>query len=127
MNTDPIADFLTRIRNAARIGNVSVVAPYSSVKEGIAKILEEENFVEKVRVDRSEKFPVIVVTLQQGVSSLQLKRVSKPGRRVYKASKDLRPTRGGLGISILTTNKGLMTGDNARKEKLGGEVICEVY
>lgn len=125
MFTDPIADFLTRIRNAVKADKESVRAPYSKLKEEIAKLLEAEAFIEKARVDRTGKFPEIVITFKD--MPLSLNRISKPGRRVYKAYGDLHPIKNGYGISIISTSKGLMTGDQAKREGIGGELICEVF
>ncbi len=127
MNTDPIADFLTRIRNAVRAGRSTLTAPHSQMKESIAHILEEQNIIEKSRVDRSEQFPKIVVTLKKDKPQLTLTRISKPGLRVFQKASEIRPVRNGFGISIISTSKGLMTGDAAKSEGVGGEVLCEIY
>ena len=127
MNTDPISDLLTRVRNATSAKKKSLSLPHSQVKEGIAKILEDQQMIEKARVDRTGKFPEIIITLLEDSPLLSLKRISKPGRRVYISSQDIREIRSGYGISIISTSSGLMTGADAKKKNMGGEVLCEVY
>ena len=127
MNTDPIADFLTRIRNSVSAGKTSVSMPYSIIKESAAKILEEEKIIEKSRVDRTGKFPELMITLHTDSPPLTLKRISKPGRRFYQKASEIRTIRNGFGISIFTTSKGLMTGEKAKEAGVGGEILCEIY
>ena len=127
MNTDPIADFLTRIRNAVRAGKKTVTIPHSKMKEGIAKILEEEGIVAKARVNRSGKFPELRITFHEHVTPQELVRISKPGQRIYKKAEDLRSVKSGYGISILTTSRGLLTGEKAKQLGIGGEILCEIY
>lgn len=126
MNTDPIADFLTRIRNGVRAGKKMVVIPHSQVKERIAEILERSGFVTKARVDRTGKFPEIRVELSEVHPKLSLLRVSRPGLRVYRSAADFRPVKSGFGIAVVSTSKGLMTSEEAKKEGIGGEVLCEI-
>lgn len=124
MYTDPIADLLTRIRNASS-ANISVVRiPHSKLKESILKILLEKKFIEKYTVE-GETMPDLEVTLKES-EKLTLKRISKPGQRIYMKSEKMKPLRSGRGISIISTSKGLMTSEEAKKSNLGGEVICEV-
>lgn len=127
--TDPIADMLTRIRNAIAAGRESVVVPHSKIKESLASILKQNNFIADYRVEEVDGFKTIIITVKEGdrpaISSLQ--RVSKPGRRVYTSSKDIPLVLGGRGMVILSTSGGLMTGREARQKGLGGELICRVW
>jgi small subunit ribosomal protein S8 len=130
--TDPIADMLTRIRNATMARHTQVAMPNSKMREGIAKILKEEGFIQDYEI-LPGKFPSLLIHLKYSrerrarpvISGLQ--RVSKPGRRTYTGNKDIPRVRSGLGISILTTPKGLMTGEQARRQGIGGEIICYVW
>ncbi len=127
MTTDPIADMLTRIRNAAGARQASTSVPYSKIKEVIAGILKTHGFIADFSVD-SEGFKAIVVELMPQPSNLtNLTRISKPGRRVYTAAADIPSVLGGRGIVIVSTSGGLMTGREARKKGLGGELICKVW
>lgn len=128
--TDPIADFLIRLKNASRAGNDSFRAPHSKLKVEIARILKEEGYIWNYEVDTSGKFPEIVVKTKyvDGVPALtDLKRISKCGRRKYSGSQEIPRVLNGMGISILSTSKGVMTGQHARKEKVGGEIIAFVW
>ncbi|MGB0144637.1 MAG: 30S ribosomal protein S8 [Akkermansiaceae bacterium] len=128
--TDPIADFLIRLKNASRAGNESFRAPHSKMKVEIARILKEEGYIWNYEVDTSGKFPELVVKTKyvDGVPALtDLKRISKCGRRKYSGSQDIPRVLNGLGISIISTSKGLMTGQQARTEKVGGEIIAFVW
>jgi len=128
--TDPIADFLIRLKNASRAGNESFRAPHSKLKVEIARILKEEGYIWNYEVDTSGQFPEIVVKTKfiDGVPALtDLKRISKCGRRKYTGSQEIPRVLNGMGISILSTSKGVMTGHQARKEKVGGEVIAFVW
>ena len=130
MMTDPISDMLTRIRNAQAVKKAELSLPYSRVKYALAKILEKEGFVERVTQTTETKFPMISITLKYinsrpAVQSIQ--RISRPGRRVYTKSEDLRSVLSGLGISIVSTSNGLMTNKEAHMRHLGGEIICEVF
>ncbi len=130
MNTDPISDMLTRIRNAQAVKKAELVLPYSRVKYGIAKILEKEGFVERVKQTTEAKFPMIQIVLKypNGIPAIQsIQRVSRPGRRVYTKSLDLKNVLSGLGFSVISTSNGLMTNKEAHARHLGGEVVCEVY
>lgn len=131
MNTDPIADMLTRIRNACMIQHSQVAMPTSKVKEGIARILEEEGFVESYMVTDERPQATLVITLKYTGKRrpviTNLKRISKPGRRVYTGYQDIPWVRSGLGITILSTPKGLMTGRAARRDRAGGEILCNVW
>ena len=132
--TDPIADMLNRIRNAQAVLKETVVIPFSSLKYEIAKILEKQELVEKLEKKGRKPRKVLEITLKYlsaGRTSSPvisgLKRISKPGQRVYTGSKEIRPVRGGYGISIISTPKGLMTNKEAKRKKLGGEIICEIW
>lgn len=127
---DPIADMLTRIRNAIAASRNSVMLPHSKIKESIAQILKDNGFVADYKVEKSGEFKTLVVTIQpEGNSPVisALQRVSKPGRRVYASSQDIPLVLGGRGMVILSTSSGLMTGREARKQGLGGELICKVW
>ncbi len=128
---DPIADMLTRIRNANSGLKDSVEMPASKLKMEIAKLLKEEGYIEDYALLRGESFDNIVVDLKYGKEQQKvisgIKRISKPGRRVY-ARKDRMPkVLGGLGTAILSTSKGIMTGREAARQRIGGEVICFVW
>ncbi|PID70889.1 30S ribosomal protein S8 [bacterium DOLZORAL124_38_8] len=123
---DPIADFLTRIRNAQMARRTSVSAPYSKIKHEIANVMKKNGFLADVKKDESEKFPKLEVTFVEG-KTVNLERVSKCGQRIYSSSEDLRKVLNGLGISVVTTSQGVMTGYEARAKKIGGEVLCHVW
>ena len=128
--TDPISDFLIRLKNASRAGNEEFTAPHSKIKEAIARILQEEGYIWKYEIDESGKFKAIKVTVKytDKVPALtDLKRESKPGRRRYVSSSEIPRVLGGLGINIISTPRGLMTGHRARKEKVGGELLASVW
>jgi small subunit ribosomal protein S8 len=131
--TDPIADMLTRIRNGNVAFHDEVIMPSSKVKEALAKILEREGYIEGFAVedqsDRPGKKLTIVMkyTPDRERTISGLKRVSKPGLRVYTKSTDVPRVLGGMGIAILSTNQGLMTDREARQRKVGGEVLCHVW
>ncbi|MCX6714545.1 MAG: 30S ribosomal protein S8 [Candidatus Uhrbacteria bacterium] len=130
MITDPISDMLTRIRNAQAVKKATLALPYSNIKFAIAKILVKEGFVEKAVMTTESKFPMIQIDLKysNNLPAIQsIQRVSKPGRRVYTKSEDLRSILSGLGITIVSTSNGLMTNKEAHARHLGGEVLCEVY
>ena len=127
MITDPIADLLTRIRNAEKAKKEVVTLPYSKIKHEICQILVDEKCIKKVEKTGETK-PELVVTLDlyKGFN-LTLKRVSRPGQRIYKKYLDLKPVKSGLGFDIISTSKGLMTQKKAYSQKLGGEFICRIY
>ena len=127
---DPIADFLTRIRNAAAAGHEEVFAPFSKIKAKIARILQEEGYVWSYEVDTKNKHPRLKVKLKyEGKTPVvrNLKRVSKPGIRTYVGCDEIPKVLGGLGISILSTSRGIMTGMKAKKSKLGGELLATIW
>lgn len=128
MFTDPIADMLTRIRNASTVGKSEVVIPYSNIKFTIAQILEQEGYLGTVKKAHAGKgaFDEIKIALHNG-KIRALKRVSTPSRRMYFGYRDIPKVAGGRGITILSTPRGVMTSKEARKQKVGGEIICEIY
>jgi small subunit ribosomal protein S8 len=127
--TDPIADLLTRIRNAQRASLPTVEIPHSKMKESIAHILKREGYVQEVSVEGKPQKKLTVKLKYQGRRGVieGLKRVSKPGLRNYVSATDVPRVRGGLGIAILSTPEGIMTGIQARKKNLGGELVCFVW
>lgn len=127
MNTDPIADMLTRIRNGIKAGKASINMPHSNMKESILNVMKSSNYISDVKVVTEGKFKNLEVQLAEGQESLLLKRVSKPGQRIYVKSAEIPSVLNGLGTSIISTSQGIMTGYQAKKQKLGGEIICEVY
>lgn len=127
---DPISDMLTAIRNALAVGRPTVSFPFSNLKYEIAKILKKEEFVERVEKKGKKTRKTIQITLkyQDKIPAISsLKRISKPGQRVYISAKKIKPRGPGYGILIISTPKGLMTDKEARKQKIGGEVICEIW
>ena len=131
MVNDLIADMLTRIRNASMVQHSQVVMPSSKIKVAIAKILAEEGFVQGYTVTDDKPQPKLVIQLKYSGRGkpviTDLQRVSRPGRRFYASYREIPWVRSGLGISILSTPKGLMTGRQARREKVGGELLCTVW
>jgi len=126
MITDPIADMLTRIRNAQHARKEVVRVPHSKQKLAILKVLEANGFVGKVSEVKDAKFPEIEIELKNG-GSFQFNRVSKPGRRVYTKFSEIKPVLSDLGIAVISTSAGFLTNKEAKEKKLGGEVICEIY
>jgi small subunit ribosomal protein S8 len=132
MMTDPIADMLTRIRNAVRVERPFVEMPISKVKRGVADALKREGYIwEWKEVDSEKPCKDLRLELKYGPNGEQLirhiKRISKPGRRIYSRAKDLKPVLNGLGIIIISTSQGVMSDREARQKNAGGEVICEVW
>ncbi|MBW0001021.1 MAG: 30S ribosomal protein S8 [Verrucomicrobia bacterium] len=127
--SDPIADYLTRLRNAARANRHDVTVPYSRIKEDISRILKQEGFIVGYEVERTGR-PQIKVTLKfinRTPALTGLKRVSRPGLRKYVGSEDVPRVLGGMGISILSTSRGVMTGREAKREHVGGELLAVVW
>lgn len=137
---DPIADMLTRIRNASLVKKSEIILPMSKVKLNVAKILEQERFVNSVSIveadkslqkNKAAKFDQIKIILKydrDGKPKVSLlKKISKPGRRVYVGKDEIKKVLNGFGISIISTSSGIMTGKEARKRNIGGELICEIY
>lgn len=131
MHSDPIADLLTRIRNGAQARMQSVEIPHSKIKVEIVKILEQEGYLSGHEITTESKFPNIRVHISYDARRRpvmkKLRRVSKPGLRVYQGAGDLRPIRSGLATRIVSTSRGVMTDREARKNHIGGEVLCEVW
>jgi small subunit ribosomal protein S8 len=129
MMTDPIADMLTRIRNGLSAGKKAVAIPHSKMKESIAKVLQSEGYIAGFNTDSAEGKTLLNVDLKyyQGKPVIdKMRRVSRPGLRIYKSKDELPKVMGGLGIAIISTSKGVMTDRAARKEGHGGEVLCYV-
>jgi small subunit ribosomal protein S8 len=132
--TDPIADMLTRMRNALERQQPSVAMPHSKLKVSIAEVLKNEGYIENYEVVTQEKFPTLVIRLRYVGGRRDrrsvingLKRVSSPGRRIYVGKKEIPWVLSGLGVSILTTSRGVMTDQKARQLGLGGELLCKVW
>lgn len=125
-STDPIADLLTRMRNAQAVRRESCACPWSRHKEELCNLLKEVGFIGGVSVAGEGKEKMITVTFAPMRQNLTLTRVSKPGRRVYLGKEELKPHLRGYGLSVLSTSKGLMTDKQAKKEGVGGEVLCTV-
>lgn len=129
--TDPIADLLTRVRNANQMRYNEVVVPSSNVKMEIVKILKTEGYIANYKIEKGEVQDNIIITLKYGKNKERvisgLKRISKPGLRVYAKAEEIPTVLNGLGISIVSTSKGIMTGKEAKKENLGGEVLAYVW
>lgn len=128
--TDPIADMFTRIRNAIAVRKTAVSLPHSSIKESVARLLQESNFIDRVEVTNAPVGKTLTVTINDESSNARITeivRISKPGRRYYVNSKEIPTVKRGRGVVIISTSKGLMTGDRAKAEKVGGELICKVY
>ena len=128
--SDPVSDFLTRLKNACRADLEEFSAPFSKIKAEIARILKEEGYIWSYEVDTEGSFPELKVKVKyiDGVPALtDLKRESKPGRRRYVGVDDVPKVLGGFGITILSTSRGLMTGHQARKENIGGELVASVW
>ena len=129
--TDPIADMLTRIRNGIQSHHERVELPASKLKVEIARILKEEGYIRDYHVDSSNTHPMLVVELKYGRGRERvlsgLKRVSKPGRRVYRNKQEIPSVLGGLGLAIVSTSKGVLSGQEAVKSGVGGEVLCQVW
>jgi small subunit ribosomal protein S8 len=131
MMTDPIADMLTRIRNANLALHESVSMPSSTLKEGIARILASEGYIDGYEVTASGAHKTLEVRLRYGPDRNRviegLRRVSKPGRRVYAGAGELPRVQGGLGVAVVSTSQGLLPDSEARRRRLGGEILCEVW
>ncbi len=128
--TDPITDMLNRIRSAQAVAKTEVLMPYSEIKNNIAMILSKAGFVGEVKKVAKGKLKVLKITLKydQGIPAITgAKRVSKPGQRIYQGAAEIRKVRGGFGMSVVSTSKGLTTGAEAKKQNMGGEVLLEVW
>jgi len=134
MTSDPIADMLTRVRNALMAGHASVTMPSSKIKLAVAEILQEEGFIIGIQVLPEEPQPVLLLKLKYVGRRRErrpviqgLQRVSKPGRRIYTGKAEIPWIQSGMGITILSTSKGVMTGQKARRLGVGGEILCHVW
>lgn len=129
-STDPIADMLTRVRNAMGVRKNQVNLPHSKVKEAVARLLKDSKFINDVSVSDARVGKTLTLTINsedQNARITEITRLSKPGRRMYVRSADIPVVKRGRGIVIVSTSKGMMTGAQAKKNKLGGELICRVY
>jgi small subunit ribosomal protein S8 len=128
--TDPIADMLTRIRNAIAVRKSEVTLPHSKIKESVARLLKDSNFIDDVSVADASIGKTLTVRINDESSNARISeivRLSKPGRRYYVNAKEIPVVKRGRGIVIISTSKGLMTGDKAKAENVGGELICRIY
>ena len=128
--TDPITDMLNQIKNAQAVGKTEVLIPLSRIKNEIAEILSKEGFVGEVKKATKGQIKSLKISLKYTnlVPAIAgFKRVSKPGQRIYEGFSEIKKVHGGYGISIVSTSKGLMTNKEARKQKLGGEIICQIW
>lgn len=129
--TDPIADMLTRIRNAGGAKHASVDVPGSRLKTELAKVLKNEGYIKNYKFIKDGKQGILRLYLKysdrQDHAIMEMERVSKPGRRVYVGADEIQPVYSGTGIAILSTSKGIMTDKNARKENVGGEILCTIW
>jgi small subunit ribosomal protein S8 len=130
ISTDPIADMLTRIRNAIAVNSASTSMPHSKVKETVAKILADNDFIDSVKVEEDAGRKTLIVNINsedQPAKITEISRLSRPGRRMYVKSTALPTVKRGRGLVVISTSSGIMTGAQAKAKKLGGELICEVY
>lgn len=129
--TDPIADMLTRIRNAIAVGHERVAMPSSKLKVGIAQILVDEGFIDRFELSDERHRRELELVLRYGDRRRPviegIKRISRPGHRVYRGSRDIDRVQGGLGVAVVSTSQGLLPDREARKRRLGGEIVCEVW
>ena len=128
--TDPIADMLTRIRNAIMVRKNEIALPHSRVKQSVAELLQANGFISRVSVEDAsvgKTLRIVINAELENARITEIQSMSKPGRRFYVKSKDIPSVKRGRGIVIVSTSKGMMTGDEAKLAKLGGELICKVY
>jgi small subunit ribosomal protein S8 len=128
--TDPIADMLTRIRNAIAVRKHEVSLPHSNIKESVAKLLKDSNFIDDVKVDKAPVGKTLTIRINGDDSNARITeivRLSKPGRRYYVNAREIPVVKRGRGVVILSTSRGIMTGDEAKSQRVGGELICKVY
>lgn len=124
--TDPIGDLLTRMRNAQHAQKSECRAPWSRLRKQVLDLMQKEGWIAGVRMEGEKPFAELIVTFCEDKQPLQLKRISKPGRRVYAPYNEIKPVLNGYGMAIVTTSKGLLTDTQARSERTGGEVLCTV-
>ncbi|MEI6237535.1 MAG: 30S ribosomal protein S8 [Candidatus Saccharibacteria bacterium] len=130
VSTDPIADMLTRIRNAAAVSKNTVIMPHSNIKQTVAELLAKYRFVNSVEVTGEGGFRTLKIVINDENSNsriTEIERLSKPGRRMYSPASKIPAVKRGRGIVVVSTSKGIMSGDEAKKAGLGGELICKVY
>src|SRR3989344_4104283 len=130
LSTDPIADMLTRIRNAVAVNRSEITLPHSGIKEAVAKLLKESNFVNDVRVEDAtvgKSLVIVISDTRQGARISEIVRLSTPGRRHYATVEEIPVVKQGRGLVIISTSKGVMTGQQAKSAHIGGELICKVY
>jgi small subunit ribosomal protein S8 len=131
MMTDPISDMLTRIRNASMVHKGSIELPSSKMKEGVAQVLVRQGYLTDAKTVEQGVKKILKLTLKYSADRVPavtaIRRISKPGRRLYAKADELKTVRSGFGITILSTPKGIMTNIDAKKQRLGGELICEIY
>lgn len=128
MTSDPIADLLTRIRNAIMARKNQTLVTYSKLKIEILKVMKEKGFILEFEETKSDNFREIMIVFKPGEKyRLNLKRISKPGQRIYVKNKQLKKVHGGLGVAIISTPQGIMSAEQAGRLKLGGELLCEIY
>ena len=130
-HTDPIADMLTRIRNAARINKPNVDMPYSKVKEEIAKVIKKEGYISGYEVEKEFPSKLVVKLKSRSGGKIKaiegIKRISKPGRRVYSNVEDIPKVLGGMGVTVISTSKGIYSGKDCEKNNIGGEVLFNIW
>ncbi len=130
VSTDPIADMLARIRNAIAVRKTEINLPHSQIKEAVAKLLADNKFIDGVKVADDSVGKTLTLTLHsadENARITEIKRLSTPGRRLYSSAAKIPRVKNGRGLVIVSTSKGLMTGNEAKAQKVGGELICEVY
>ena len=130
LSTDPISDMLTRIRNAIAVSKTEVSMPHSKIKQNVADLLKKSNFIDNVSAEGEGIAKKLIVTINAESANAritEIERISRPGRRSYATVDEIPTVKRGRGIVILSTSKGLMTGDEAKKTRIGGELICKVY
>jgi small subunit ribosomal protein S8 len=129
-STDPIADMLSRIRNAIAVRKSEITLPHSKVKESVARLLQQSNFLSSIKVTDAVVGKTLVITINdehENARITEIKRLSKPGRRYYVNAQEIPVVKRGRGVVIVSTSKGMMTGSEAKKQHVGGELICKVY
>ena len=127
MHTDPIADLLTRIRNAMTAGHETVRVPYSKMKMNVLAVIKNNQFIEDFKEVKEGDHPEIEVSLKDDRRDIHFRRISSPGQRIYVKKDQLKRVKSGLGITIISTSHGVMCNNDAMKKNLGGELICEIY
>ena len=130
MSTDPIADMLTRIRNAIAVNKSVITMPHSNTKQKVAEVLKDNLFINNVSVNGDNGFKTLVITINDETTNAkitEIERLSKPGRRVYSQANNIPKVKSGRGIVIISTSQGIMSGNKAKEAGLGGELICKVY